>query len=403
LLHLFAVHPLFRRAMIGALSTHVGTFAFLVGLQDGLRYLPSCGLWLGAALIYYAVTFDALQLPSMPHRVWIAAGYTFGTCLLTVTHLGVMCSDPGVVAADATVEDDVADPRYCAFCPDSPWKPPRATHCSQCDVCIFRRHHHCNYMSNCIGFRNQKLFIQMLVYAGLMACVSMVVLLLAMFAMIVAHSSTIATWVWSVACQLGLAASPGSTPTGSTNSTLPTSASLSPYRDVGIASVLRCLSAAYLCSKAIQEAKCRLREQWSFVSTNCTPLEQTRMLFGAPPPSRYAMFKAIFGPRWWLWALPVPSAGDPDLSEKVFRRNPFSRKIEEAPTETLSPVHHSLEKPRSNARTLQKKGDGTITTDRAHHGYAAIIDRLSRWGRLDTSYDAVSFELEPTAICLEIA
>lgn len=52
--------------------------------------------------------------------------------------------------------------RYCAKC--EVWKPDRCHHCSACNRCVLRMDHHCPWFATCIGFRNQKLFIQFLLY-----------------------------------------------------------------------------------------------------------------------------------------------------------------------------------------------------------------------------------------------
>lgn len=52
--------------------------------------------------------------------------------------------------------------RYCLKC--SCWKPDRCHHCSSCQQCILRMDHHCPWFATCIGFHNQKFFLQFLVY-----------------------------------------------------------------------------------------------------------------------------------------------------------------------------------------------------------------------------------------------
>lgn len=55
--------------------------------------------------------------------------------------------------------------RYCGKC--ECWKPDRTHHCSSCRRCILRMDHHCPWFATCIGFNNQKFFIQFLCYVSL--------------------------------------------------------------------------------------------------------------------------------------------------------------------------------------------------------------------------------------------
>lgn len=47
------------------------------------------------------------------------------------------------------------------------YKPDRVHHCQVCGQCVLRMDHHCPWIANCVGFRNYKFFLLVLVYAVL--------------------------------------------------------------------------------------------------------------------------------------------------------------------------------------------------------------------------------------------
>ncbi|SCU81009.1 LAFA_0C02256g1_1 [Lachancea sp. 'fantastica'] len=53
--------------------------------------------------------------------------------------------------------------RFCREC--MVWKPDRCHHCSACNRCILKMDHHCPWFAACVGFRNQRYFIQFLLYS----------------------------------------------------------------------------------------------------------------------------------------------------------------------------------------------------------------------------------------------
>jgi len=52
--------------------------------------------------------------------------------------------------------------RFCSVCEAN--APPRSKHCWMCDVCVLKRDHHCIFTGNCIGYNNQRYFINFLLY-----------------------------------------------------------------------------------------------------------------------------------------------------------------------------------------------------------------------------------------------
>lgn len=103
--------------------------------------------------------------------------------LLVMSHMKAICSDPGVVPLPQTRMDfsdihsagsggsDDCEERddwsVCTRC--ETYRPPRAHHCRICERCIRRMDHHCPWINNCVGERNQKYFMQFLVYVGVLA------------------------------------------------------------------------------------------------------------------------------------------------------------------------------------------------------------------------------------------
>ncbi len=53
----------------------------------------------------------------------------------------------------------------CSVCHKS--KPPRYYHCRHCSRCIYKLDHHCNFVDNCIGQHNFKVYVHFLVNAFL--------------------------------------------------------------------------------------------------------------------------------------------------------------------------------------------------------------------------------------------
>lgn len=59
---------------------------------------------------------------------------------------------------------------YCSTC--KLLRPPRAFHCSDCDVCVAMHDHHCPWVGTCIGHRNARYFISFLFACSLQGLVT---------------------------------------------------------------------------------------------------------------------------------------------------------------------------------------------------------------------------------------
>lgn len=71
-------------------------------------------------------------------------------------------SPPIEIFTSHTFKNSAPAYRWCSTC--SVWKPDRCHHCSTCNQCYLRMDHHCPWFACCIGFYNQKFFIQVLIY-----------------------------------------------------------------------------------------------------------------------------------------------------------------------------------------------------------------------------------------------
>lgn len=159
---------------------------------------PSICVWamiLFPSGLYFIFVFPqlvqrgALALPGATLVVFlVATGLLCATC----------CSDPGIlprrdviIATGSAAKLEAAlgyDPlghdvqaggvpeklhrqgyRYCRTCQII--RPPRASHCADCDNCVLRYDHHCPFVNNCVGQRNYAFFL------GFITCVMFLAML----------------------------------------------------------------------------------------------------------------------------------------------------------------------------------------------------------------------------------
>lgn len=107
--------------------------------------------------------------------------------LLSMAHMRAVLSDPGTVPLPQSRVDfsDIhcaesgfknVDWTVCTRC--ETFRPPRAHHCRICQRCIRRMDHHCPWINNCVGERNQKYFIQFLVYVGVLSAYAIILIVI---------------------------------------------------------------------------------------------------------------------------------------------------------------------------------------------------------------------------------
>lgn len=144
-------------------------------------------------LIIYAdyVVIAHIVLLSMSGTVWGALHSVLFNLLIFIqifAHTKTVISDPGIVPLPKTGLD-FSDARrvnskpnelqaltsedwtVCQRC--DTYRPPRSHHCKICKRCIRKMDHHCPWVNNCIGEKNQKYFIQFLFYTGILCVYAM--------------------------------------------------------------------------------------------------------------------------------------------------------------------------------------------------------------------------------------
>ncbi|XP_008178297.1 palmitoyltransferase ZDHHC3 isoform X1 [Acyrthosiphon pisum] len=151
-----------------------------------------CILFTYTSIIYADyVVIQWVVLHTMQDSLWapfhIVLFNTF-LLLLTVSHLRAMFSDPGTVPLSHTnvslsdlrqVNEPLVkreDWTMCTRC--EAYRPPRAHHCRICKRCIRRMDHHCPWINNCVGEKNQKYFVQFLFFVCIISAYTIMLVIM---------------------------------------------------------------------------------------------------------------------------------------------------------------------------------------------------------------------------------
>jgi len=148
-----------------------------------------------AVFIYECIAYNAVYLgrilPAMGKEAFVLPfGVLFNFCwfLAMWSYVAARKSDPGrvseqwrqfvrdcgdtLVVTPARLEWQPGRATLCRKCA-SP-RPERAHHCHVCGVCVLRMDHHCPWLNNCVGFKNHKFFLLLVIYSSLSALTALV-------------------------------------------------------------------------------------------------------------------------------------------------------------------------------------------------------------------------------------
>ncbi|XP_006152624.1 palmitoyltransferase ZDHHC7 isoform X2 [Tupaia chinensis] len=143
-------------------------------VRDGCGMVCAAMTWLLVVYADFVVTFVML-LPSKDFWYSVVNGVLFN-CLAVLalsSHLRTMLTDPGAVPKGNATKEYMESlqlkpgeviykcPKCCCI------KPERAHHCSICKRCIRKMDHHCPWVNNCVGEKNQRFFVLFTMYIAL--------------------------------------------------------------------------------------------------------------------------------------------------------------------------------------------------------------------------------------------
>jgi len=171
------------------------------------------------------------------------------------------------------LKGSTGDRRSCKWC--SRYKPDRCHHCRICKACVLKMDHHCPWIMNCVGFANHKFFFLLVVYA-VCSCLY-------------------------IACTMSESVQRSVLEeTPATNRFLLVLALV-------LAIIMGSLTATFLSFHTWLMMKGMTTIE--FCEKNLSPAPSSSSLLGSKGVS-YDLgieknLKAVFGPHWWLWLLPL--------------------------------------------------------------------------------------------------
>lgn len=141
---------------------------------------PSFGYVLCILCVCLIVGYWVISSLGIFGRIVFGISFSLEIFLLLKTSL----TEPGIIPRSTNVSGGSTDNieqivngtlfvrKWCHTC--NIYRPPRGKHCGLCNCCIDKFDHHCTFLSTCIGVRNHRWFIILLIHTILLAAAVLV-------------------------------------------------------------------------------------------------------------------------------------------------------------------------------------------------------------------------------------
>jgi palmitoyltransferase ZDHHC9/14/18 len=143
-----------------------------------------------AVLVFLSVVFAGLAVTHIVYQSSLVLGIFVLMMIKTelVLIISVALIDPGIIPPasgdvngkktqlTSIVNGTKVDQKWCHTC--NVYMPPRGKHCGDCGCCIDKHDHHCKFLSNCVGIRNYRSFVLLLMTSAILCLFNVLYLLL---------------------------------------------------------------------------------------------------------------------------------------------------------------------------------------------------------------------------------